>query len=332
MPQPPHLELRLAAALGEKRRILRVAAAGKHEVMRDQDAEFVALRVERVLLVDAPTPDAHGVDVGALRRGEQLVVTGAVHPREDRVGRRPVHALEEDFLAVDRDDERDPAVVVGFLDERDRADAETPAAPVEFLPAAVKRGIPIIQRLRAVVVRPPEFRGRHREALGMPPAAGIARDAHLPRLPRHGELALDRARLAVVVAQLDQRLELGRAVLHRHRAHKDVGDLGPVDEEERNGLPDADGDHARRDVPAVARLGLAHLQPRDLAVAPNLGRVGASLRKQRRTQPHLEPVRTRDDLVRHVHAQRRELIVVPADLLAVEINRREAVETLEQQV
>ncbi|HNM47646.1 MAG TPA: hypothetical protein PKH51_11560, partial [Candidatus Sumerlaeota bacterium] len=62
--------------------------------------------------------------------GEELVVAGLTDPREDRVGGRPVHVLEEDLLPVDRDDEGNAAVVVGLLEAGNRADAELARAAI----------------------------------------------------------------------------------------------------------------------------------------------------------------------------------------------------------
>jgi len=334
VPQAPHLELGLAPRLVEEGGILRVAAAGEHEVVGDDDAEFVAAGVEVILLVDAAAPDAHGVDVGVLGGLEQQVVAGGVHAGEDRVGRRPVHALEEDLLPVDRDDERDAAVVVRLLDEIHGADAELAAAPVELAAAAAEDRCPFVQGLRAVIVRPPELRLGHDEALDVARARRIAGEGKLAGLTRDGELDLDRSGRAVVVAQLDEGLQFGAAVrAQRDRADKHVGDLDLVDEEPRHGLPDADGDEARRDVPAVAGLGLAHLQAEGVAVAAHLGAAGGAVRRiDGGTETDLETVGAGLHVVGDVHAQRREHVLVLPDDLAVELHGGEAVQPLEQQV
>jgi len=334
VPQAPHLKLGLAPRLVEEGGILRVTAAGEHEVVRDEDAEFVTAGVEIVLLVHAAAPDAHGVDVGVLGGLEQQVVAGGVHAGEDRVGRRPVHALEEDLLPVDRDDERDAAIVVGHLDEIHGADAELAAAPVEFAAAAAEHGRALVQGLRAVVVRPPELRLRHDEALDVTRSDRVAGERQQARLPGDRELDLHRPGRAVVMAQFDEGLQLGAAIRpQRDGAHEHVGDLHLVHQQPRHRFPDADGDEPRRDVPAVTRLRLAHLETEDVAVATHLGCARRTIgRVDGRAETDLEAVGARLHVVGDVHAQRREHVLVLPDDLAVELHGGEAVQPLEQQV
>ena len=200
--------------------------------MRDQNAQFVTAGVEGIVLVDAATPDAQGVDVRGLRGSEQLVVTGFVDPGEDGIDRRPIHSLEKDLLSVDRENERDAAIRLRFLDELHGADAEAATALVELASIPVQRRAPFVQRLRAVIVRPPESGLRHDEPLGAPCAGGVTGQVQRARLAGDRELHRDRARHAVIVPQFNERLDLGRTVgAQRHCADMDVVDFHLVHEQ-----------------------------------------------------------------------------------------------------
>jgi hypothetical protein len=72
MPQPPDLLADLDFDAGQKLRIgQRVDAAGKHEVLPDEDAVSVAGVVEGLGLVVAAAPDPDHVVVGGRGRAQQ---------------------------------------------------------------------------------------------------------------------------------------------------------------------------------------------------------------------------------------------------------------------
>jgi len=285
------------------------------------------------VFVDPAAPDPQRVDVGVLRREEERPVPRLVDPGVDRVDRRPVHALEKDIPAVDGDDEGSGPAGAGLLDQVHRADPESPGAPVPLAPAAAEDGGPLIQRLPAMVVRPPKFRLRDGEAFDAARAGVTAVECQVARLPGHHELDLDRPKRPMVAPNLNQGFHLRRPVgTHGKGAHMDVVEFDLVDQEPRDRLPDPDRHQPRRDIPAVAGLRLAHLEAEGSAVAAHLRGRRPVRGRDGRGQADLEPVRTRLHVLGHVHAQGGEHVSVGADPRAVQVNGGEDVEPLEPEV
>ena len=131
--------------------------------MSDDDTQLVALRVKRIEFVNAPAPHAHRVDIGLLRDREQLIITRFIDPNKIPICRRPVHALQKDTLTINREDEGDATIVIGLLDQAHGANTETPSALIEFRSLVTQRGLPIVERLRPMIMRPPQLRIGHGE-------------------------------------------------------------------------------------------------------------------------------------------------------------------------
>ena len=106
------LVFRLALRLKEERiEVVRVEAAGVHEVVHQQDAVFGAVLVEAVGLVRAAAPHAEHREIRRRALADQRFIARIRRAQVERVGRHPVAALAEDARAVDLEEEIARAVL-----------------------------------------------------------------------------------------------------------------------------------------------------------------------------------------------------------------------------
>ena len=82
------------------------ARRGQRELLPDQQAQLVAEAVETLPLQERAAPDAQQVAAQVAVELQPLAVVRLGHVGEVRPDRRPVHALQEDRLAVDDADPR----------------------------------------------------------------------------------------------------------------------------------------------------------------------------------------------------------------------------------
>ncbi|MNP70136.1 hypothetical protein D3C76_1663270 [compost metagenome] len=79
IPQPLDVVFRFAGNAVKKLRIPRIHAAGKHEVLPDQDPVFITQPVKDVLFVNTAAPDAKHVHAAFGRRGDLMAVAFVRH-------------------------------------------------------------------------------------------------------------------------------------------------------------------------------------------------------------------------------------------------------------
>ena len=130
--QATHLVACLGRDVGEERLVARDHRVGEHEVLPDQNPEFVGQVVESVGLVNPSPPHAQHVHVGVGRRLEQPSVAQSVGPGREVIGGDVVRSLHEDRHAVDLDVE----ALTDRIGLRDHLDGTQSDAPVgRVLPA-----------------------------------------------------------------------------------------------------------------------------------------------------------------------------------------------------
>ena len=97
--ETPHLIFRLGADIVEKS-AAGIVAAREHEVLPDEQPQFVAQIVEDILLVLSAAPDADHVHIRRFRAFEKVTVALRCLPVFERVTRDPVRAFREKHAAV----------------------------------------------------------------------------------------------------------------------------------------------------------------------------------------------------------------------------------------
>src|SRR5258705_2524760 len=97
-----------------------IHAAGKHKVLPDENAHFVAEFVKVVALVNASTPYAQHVHVRITNRLEQLIVFRSADASREAISRDPVAALGENRNTVD-DECKTFALLIRFLFQFERS-------------------------------------------------------------------------------------------------------------------------------------------------------------------------------------------------------------------
>src|SRR5690606_20908201 len=103
---------------------------GKHEVLPDADAQFVADVVKGVVLINAAAPHAQHVHVGGGSIHQQTAVIVGGQARDEGIRRNPVGAFGEERHAVDGELERfAPFVRVTIQPQSPQTDA--PAGAVQ---------------------------------------------------------------------------------------------------------------------------------------------------------------------------------------------------------
>jgi len=246
--QPPDLIAGFGLDGGEKGVVGGVQRTGVHEVLPDEQAEFVTPLVEVLVFVVATAPHADHVHVRVNGALQAVVVDLVGHPVVQRVGGNPVCALGEDGFAVD-DKIEGLATSVCLADEFDLAESDPVARTVA---APVDGHIEVIEGLVTVAGRPPQIGivdgecQRHLLVAGVE-AHGLAglgpgnarADGRLGR-PRHVQAHVHRERHAVARVVL---LALG------------VGDPWLGKGHEFDVAPDAHRCDTGAPVPAVVTLG-----------------------------------------------------------------------------
>ncbi len=342
-PQPPHLVPRLQIDLAHEFRVLfRIARAGEHEVLPDEDPEPVALVVEMVVHVHAAAPDAQHLHVRVASRLHPARVALVLDRADERVRRDPVRPLREDRHAVQHEAEeaRPRLVRVRRLVQLDRANADRALVRRDdILPGQQLNRQGVEERL-AEIMRPPQFRLRDRE-VGAPirdrlrVQGQVERRGPFPvglRLPQYGPGAErigpgDRLGLD---AHRDQRLRVVRRQLDIVEMHPE--NARPVNPSQLDRLPGADRRQARPPVPAESELGLAHRRPLDRVEVPRPERLPLD-HLQRRVELQREQV-----LAARLHAagdvdhRVMEHVLAGADLVAVQENRHERIQPVENEL
>src|SRR5207248_222148 len=100
VPQSPHVVLRLRARHCERRRVIRIVAAGVGEVLPDQDACVIAGVVERLRFVEPAAPCAQHVHAKVAAGRNLLAVIRFLDPGGERVVWNPVRAARPEALTV----------------------------------------------------------------------------------------------------------------------------------------------------------------------------------------------------------------------------------------
>ena len=95
MMNPLHLVNRLRVDTFHERRIGRIKRARKHEVVPNEQTQFVAQIVEMLALVDATTPQPQAVHIGRNRGSEITRVTFAREGRDQGMRRNPIGPLDK---------------------------------------------------------------------------------------------------------------------------------------------------------------------------------------------------------------------------------------------
>ena len=257
----------------------------------------------------------------------------------DRVERHPVHAADEDRLAVDAEKELAGAFrqldVVVF--ERELADADL--ALVHGQDRAVvgdQFDLRVVERRLAHAARPPEIdvvqadlqlahRPAERHLLRMHLAVARERGPHLG-LVEHGERRGD----------AHAHVNVRPAILHADCPHDPCGvvDVALRANLQPHVAPNAAERHVRHDIPAVHVRRLAEeLVIRAAAHHPaEFAGDLVARRETHRTDQHLHRVLRADtDSVRHVELVRNQHVLRLADLLAVEEYVRERVDAVKHE-
>ena len=178
----------------------RIVEVGEHEVLPDQDAEFVAQIVKFRAFVNQVAGHPHHVEVGSAQQLEQRAA-GAIRAGEaDRVGTGPNCATTEYRHAVDAESK---AVPVGATIDLDAPEA----GPAEIKPVAADTGTDCVEDRVAMGARPPRL--DRRESQSTPPCA-----VSDPRQSRSvaADLDLHLRRRAATEVLADAELGLDRAV------------------------------------------------------------------------------------------------------------------------
>ncbi len=141
----------------EKVGVGRVNAAGKHEILPDQEPVAVAEIVEHVFRVVTAAPNAEHVHVGVHGAFQQPLQHRFGDTRGQRIGWNPVGALGEQAHAVDIEGEF-LAPLIGILAKFDSAQADFVAFLVEDGFAVFQGHFHFVEGLRAITMWPPELR------------------------------------------------------------------------------------------------------------------------------------------------------------------------------
>ena len=336
MPQPPDLVADLDRQIGQEVGIgQRVDAAGKHEVLPDQDAVAVAQVVEGLGLVVAAAPNPDHVVVGVRRGAEQRAELCRRDASREGVRRNPVGSLGEDRDPVDDEGER-LAGLVGFAPEFEGAQAYLVVPDIERSAGSGQLDLDPVERLVAQTVGPPHLRIRDLD--------GEVGGRTLAQHDRSGDLAapvrmldahhrLQFARPAGCPFDLQLRRDPGPPARHRLR-DPDVDEPADAPGLDSNALPEADVRELGSPVPSEMARRLAQMR----RAGELLGRrVEMSLRIQLggladgRSEDHRELVRARPDQAGDVPPPRPEHVVGGADRLPVEPDLGQGVKAVEDE-
>ena len=138
--------------------VLRNVAAGKHEVLPDQNALAVTEVIEQVSFVKSAAPDAQEIAVSVFCQRQQALVFFVADRAGKAVHRNPVAAPDENVRVIDAQLEAQRVRARRLLHQPDLAECQRSARFADRFARAVERDLVAIQRLCAVAVRPPELR------------------------------------------------------------------------------------------------------------------------------------------------------------------------------
>lgn len=187
----------LALDRGEEAGVRGVVAAGKHEVLPDQDPHLVAGVVEGLVLVDAAAPDADHALVPLDDEPEPVAVPLAGDAGREAVGGDPVAAAAEDGDLVDLEEGGARLAEERPLDEAEPAQTDAPREAVELVAVAAEQGgCDGVQGLLAVAGGIPELRvldlegglGGARRGVGRRRGHALAAEADVEADPMRGAL------------------------------------------------------------------------------------------------------------------------------------------------
>ena len=318
--------------------VVRIAGAGEHGVLPDQDPETVARVVERVGLEVAAAPISDHVRT---RLGEQLQRLDAarvIRLAREQAGRDPVRAFREHGNAVHDERERLASGLFGLglapQDQRPKTDRMLPR--VQRRAAGDEPGAQSIQRRRTDPVREPAPRPvhrQHRSGRAIPHRRRRGRDlpsGRIAQLDLHGQTGHRPARALAPRLDIDLERDDGLPRVGRQNSHPGAPQPGvqaPLDPH----APDADVHVTGAVVPA--ELGLRLANPDTLlgrVPAPRHLYVSAGPPGRDRLEDDLQGA-IRVDAPRDVELERHESRVVRGEGLAAKQYAGAPVEPLEHE-
>ena len=157
MPQPADIVPELGADAVLKVFAQIIGCTGKHKVLPDQQAQFIADIIKPVVRIITAAPDTNGIHVGCSRVFQQVPGPLRGNPWQQIVLRDIVCAHGKHIQAVHAVAEAlAPAVLFPADCHRTQADPLLPGVENTFRPG--KRNLHVIKRLITVPGRPPELR------------------------------------------------------------------------------------------------------------------------------------------------------------------------------
>src|SRR4051812_33124162 len=84
----------------QERAISRIQGAGKHEILPDEKAQFVAKIIERIVFINSATPDPDHVHMRRSCRAKKRFVVFSTESRGEYMSRNPVRAFGKNGPSV----------------------------------------------------------------------------------------------------------------------------------------------------------------------------------------------------------------------------------------
>lgn len=152
--------LRLGAHAFQKCLVVWWRGAGKHEVLPDEETEFVAEIIKVLAFVDAPTPDAEEIHVGEGGGADVALIVAAREAGDEGVGGYPVGTLDENGATVDEKTKTfAPLVRTAVECNGPQSDAAGELESGRGGGGWIGGGdFDVVERLRALAGRPPKLR------------------------------------------------------------------------------------------------------------------------------------------------------------------------------
>ena len=164
IPQTFYLILTICQGIFLPRRIvLRQVRTGKHKVLENHNAHFVAVLIKRVVFVKAAAPHTEHIHIAILCKLQKGLIPLFCNASHKTVGRNPVSTLCHHLDAVDIEFKSDQSVIFGLLCKLHFPESTFARFRRNYLAIAVQHHLIAIHRLLAVAIGPPKLWLVHKE-------------------------------------------------------------------------------------------------------------------------------------------------------------------------